>query len=94
MFKLVNSINKKENKSLFKQSYDSLPFNLNKNVSIYYSRYSKKKDNKNNENKYTPKIMFKDFRNFRITKNSIQLKNDYKLKNDKTRKNREKIEKK
>ena len=89
----INLVNKKENKSLFKQSYDSLPFNLNKNVSIYYSRYSKKKDNKNNENenKYTPKIMFKDFRNFRITKNSIQLKNDYKLKNYKTRKNREKI---
>ena len=34
----INSVNKKENKSLFKQSYDSLPFNLNKNVSIYNSR--------------------------------------------------------
>jgi hypothetical protein len=89
----INLVNKNESQALYKKSFDMLPFNLNKNVSIYYSRYSKKRDNKNNENEnsHTPKIMFKDFRNFRITKNSIQLKNDNKLRNDKNRKNKEKI---
>ena len=95
---IINKIELNNNKNnVNTKSYDLLPFNRNnKNVSIYYSRYSKKDDNesksKEREHRIHPKLMFKDYKNFKISKNNLQLNtkkdNKYKLKNNKIKKNK------
>ena len=92
----INVVNKNEKQNGIKKSYDLLPFNRNKNGSIYYTRYSKKNDSKSieNESQYIPqKIMFKDLKKFKIINNSMQLitkKDNNLLRNDRIQKNKEK----
>jgi len=75
--------NENNNKSNNKKSYDILPLNIKKNVVVYYSKYSKKNEQKIkvkeiSNNKSKPKNILKDYKNinFRITKNSFQLNNN------------------
>ena len=70
---LINkSINHNDDAS--KKSYDLLPLNIKKNISIYYSRYSKKDDNKSKSkskeytHNYYNKNFIPNYKNFRISK--------------------------
>ena len=96
---IINKIDPNNISDVSKKSYEILPVNLKQNVSIYYSRYSKKNDNesKNKENEYRiyqkmPKFMFRDYKNFKISKNNFQLNtkkdNQFKFRNDKIKKNK------
>ena len=99
--KILNNKTERNNKNTStKKSYDLLP-NFKANVSIYYSSYSKKKDNLNKskesenkirefDNKINQKIMFRDYKNFKISKNNLQLntKKDNKFRYKKENKNK------
>ena len=100
---LTNKTLQNNKNTLIKKSYDLLP-NFKTNVSIYYSKYSKKNDNldkskdseskirgnenkmRENENKIYPKIMFRDYKNFKISRNNLQLNikkdNKFRFKNE------------
>ena len=84
--------NENNNKSNNKKSYDILPLNIKESAPVYYSKYSKKNEQKIrvkeiNINKSKPKNIFQNYTkiNFGITKNSFQLNNNNKDNKDKIR---------